>query len=276
MSSDTTGKAQQTDYYDHNVVDPEFEINRPHGESQLYKHLMNFKYERVTRLLGKSLRGSRVLVICCGSGMDAEYVARSGASVVAMDISTGCLNRARVRAERYGVKYQLVRGDAESLPFCDGAFDYGFVHDGLHHLPEPERAIAELIRVSTRGILVTEPADAAATKLLIRLGLMKPHEEAGNYVVRFNPERLKLLCRSLGFSRSVSSRYLLKYGHPPPTWWRRLDIQPIRAAARVAYLVFGVVLLGRWGNKLAFVAQRSDPTSDRPPAGLTFPMVTVD
>jgi SAM-dependent methyltransferase len=180
-----------------------------------------------------------------------------------MDISAGCLDRARIRAERYGVQYQLVRADAESLPFRDGAFDYGFVHDGLHHLPEPERAIAELARVTTRGILLTEPADAAATKLLIRLRLMKPYEEAGNYVVRFNPERLERLCRSLGFGRVVNSRYLLKYGHPPPSWWRWLDMRLLRGAARSAFLVFGVVLLGRWGNKLAFVAERTDVALDR-------------
>jgi len=258
VTSFTTDKSQQADYYDHGGLDREFEINRPHGESRIYEYLMDFKFERVARLLGRPLQGSKVLVICCGSGMDAEYVARAGARVVAMDISAGCLDRARTRAERYGVKYHLVRGDAECLPFRDGAFDYGFVHDGLHHLPQPERAIAELARVTTRGILITEPADANATKLLIRLGLMKPYEEAGNYVIRFNPQRLELVCRSLGFGRTVSSRYLLKYGHPPAGWWRWLDGQPLLGAARASFLVVGVALLGRWGNKLAFIAERSE------------------
>jgi hypothetical protein len=35
-------KARQADYYDHGVADPEFEINRPHGESRLYSYLMDF------------------------------------------------------------------------------------------------------------------------------------------------------------------------------------------------------------------------------------------
>src|ERR1700682_1596880 len=126
MNTHTTDKAEQADYYDHKVGDREFEINRPHGESRL----------------------SRSLV-------------RAEATLVAVDMSDGGLERARARAHRYGLTYDLVRGDAENLPFETGSFDYCFVHDGLHHLTQPERAIAELARVARRGIIVTEPADAA-------------------------------------------------------------------------------------------------------------------
>jgi ubiquinone/menaquinone biosynthesis C-methylase UbiE len=262
MTTYTTDKAEQADYYDHNVADREFEINRPHGESRLYRYLMDFKFSRVASLLSRPLRGSEVLVICCGSGMDAEYVVRAGASVVAMDISDGCLDRARIRADRYGLSYDLVRGDAENLPFATGTFDYGFVHDGLHHLTQPDRAIAELARIARRGIIVTEPADAAITKLLIRLGVMQPYEEAGNFVIRFRSDRLESVCRSLGFDRISSSRYLVKYGHPPAAWWRRFDSTLPFLAARAGFFLFGVALLGRWGNKLAFVAERARPAVD--------------
>jgi SAM-dependent methyltransferase len=253
----STVKGDQADYYDHHVADPEFEINRPHGESRLYRYLMDFKFARVERLLGGSLGGSRVLVICCGSGMDAEYVARAGGAVVAMDISSGCLDRARVRADRYGVTYGLVRGDAQYLPFRDNAFDYAFVHDGLHHLAEPDRAIKEMARVARRGILIAEPADANLTKLLIRSRVMKPYEEAGNFVIRFDRQRLEALCHDLGFDRVASSRYLIKYGHPPALWWRRLDAWPLFEVSRATFWLLGVTLLGGWGNKMAFVAERS-------------------
>jgi len=252
-------KASQADYYDHKVEDPEFEINRPHGESRLYRYLMDFKFNRVIRLLGRSLQGLDVLVVCCGSGMDAEYLARRGARVVAMDISSGCLARARVRAGRYGVDYILVRGDAENLPFRDSSFDYVFVHDGLHHLAEPERAIREMARIARGGILITEPADATLTKVLIRSRVMKPYEQAGNYVIRFDAQRLEPLCRDLGFDRIASSRYLVKYGHPPGGWWRRLDPSPLFELSRAAFWLLGVELFGRWGNKMAFVAERSQP-----------------
>jgi len=260
-----TDKAEQADYYDHQVGDLEFEINRPHGESRLYRYLMDFKFSRVANLLSRPLHGTTVVDICCGSGMDAEYLVRAGAKVVALDISDGCLDRARVRAQRYGLSYDVVRGDAESLPFETGSFDYGFVHDGLHHLPQPERAIAELARVARRGIIVTEPADASITKLLIRLGVMQPYEEAGNFVIRFRSDRLETLCRSLGFDHIKSSRYLVKYGHPPAGWWRRFDSEVPFLAAQAGFQLLGVTLFGRWGNKLAFVAERAQPAVDSAP-----------
>ena len=258
VMADST-KASQADYYDHGVEDPEFEINRPHGESRFYRYLMDFKYRRVLQLLGKPVSGKKVLVVCCGSGMDAEYLVRSGASVVAVDISHGCLERARLRASRYHLQYELVRADAETLPFCDGAFEYGFVHDGLHHLSSPDRALAELARVATRGLLVSEPANANVTNFLIRLNLVKRYEDAGNYVMRLEPKQLESLCQSLGFDRTASSRYLVKYGHPPGRWWRLLDREPLFGMTRAIFNLFGVAAFGRWGNKLAFVAERSAP-----------------
>jgi SAM-dependent methyltransferase len=261
MTTPSTEITQQADYYDHHVADPEFEINRPHGESRLYNYLMDFKFRRVMDLLGKSLTGTKVLVVCCGSGMDAEYVHRAGASVVALDISSGCLERARIRADRYGLKFDLVRGDAENLPFGDRSFDYGFVHDGLHHLPNPNKALTELARIATRGVIVTEPAQAALTKLLIRLNLVEQYEEAGNYVMRLEPSRMEAIFRSLGFNRIASTRYLLKYGHPPGRWWRLLDSGPLFVVTRAAFNMFGVSMFGLWGNKIAFVAERSSTRS---------------
>jgi len=261
MNTHTTDKAEQVDYYNHNVEDPEFEINRPYGEPRLYQYLMDFKFSRVASMLSRPLRGSTVLDICCGSGMDAEYLVRAGAKVVALDISEGCLDRARVRAARHGLSYDLVRGDAENLPFASASFDYGFVHDGLHHLPQPDRAVAELARIARRGVIVTEPADAAITKLLIRMGVMQPYEEAGNFVIRFRSDRLSSMCRSLGFDRIESSRYLVKYGHPPAGWWRRFDAELPFLVARTGFWLFGVALFGRWGNKLAFVAERTNASA---------------
>jgi hypothetical protein len=75
--------------------------------------------------------------------------------------------------------------------------------------------------------------------------------------MRLEPSQMAAIFRSLGFDRVASRRYLLKYGHPPGRWWRVLDSAPLFSIARRAFTVFGVTLFGRWGNKLAFVAERS-------------------
>ena len=257
--SDLGAKRRQVDYYDHGV-DDDFETNRPHGQSRLYTYLMDYKFNRVLGMVSSTLGGKSVLVICCGSGMDAEYLARLGARVVALDISPGTIERAKIRARRFAVEYEAVIGDAEHLDFPDGSFDYVFVHDGLHHLPEPEKALREMTRVARRGIMITEPAQAALTRLLIRLGIMQPFEEAGNYVIRFSAAQLTNFALSAGFQRTRSARYLVKYGHPPAGWWRAFDSQPLLGLAKAAFLLFGAGLFGAAGNKLAFVAERPELT----------------
>ena len=47
--------------------------------------------------------------------------------------------------------------DAEDVPLSDGSFDVCEVHDGLHHLPRPFEAIAEMARVAREGLIIIEP-----------------------------------------------------------------------------------------------------------------------
>jgi len=246
-------KHGQADHFDH-IGSPEFEINRPHGESKLYRYLMKFKFRRAAELLPFPLRGRSVLTVCCGSGMDAEFLERAGARVVALDISIGALERARERAAKYGLSYRVVLGDAEQLPFRTNAFDVSFVHDGLHHLPEPRRAISEMARTAAAGVVITEPADAFLTKLAIALHLIPEREDAGNLVVRFDAASLSRLLAELGFPASASARYLVKYGHPPARWWHLFDQPVLGLLAEGGLLFLGVYCLGRFGNKLSVAA----------------------
>ncbi len=55
--------------------------------------------------------------------------------------------------------------DATNLPFPDNTFDVVSVHDGLHHLSEPWKAVREMVRVAKKGIVIIEPAKAAYLKL---------------------------------------------------------------------------------------------------------------
>jgi ubiquinone/menaquinone biosynthesis C-methylase UbiE len=245
----------QADYFDRRV-DEAFELNRPHGESRFYGFLMRYKVRRAIEMLREPIAGKSVLVLCCGSGMDAEIIANEGAVVTGIDVSLGALKRAHVRSERYGVRYQLIRADAQRLPFAHQEFDYSFVHDGLHHLADPGAALAEMARVSKNGVLLVEPADAGLTNLAVRLGLLPIKEEAGNLVLRLRPASVSKQLSSLGYGRQHSQRYLVRYGHPPGRWWRLLDHPLTFGVAKAAFLVLGVRIFGRWGNKLVFVAER--------------------
>lgn len=251
-------KSHQAHHFDHELKDPEFEITRPRGGGRFYEFLMDFKVDLAVRLLGHPIAGTRVLDVCAGSGMDAELLARRGASLVNLDISVGALVRARERNRRYGVGYQLVAADAENLPFTDRTFDYAFVHDGLHHLDEPRHAITEMARVSRRGFLITEPADAWLTRLATRLQIIPEREDSGNEVRRMHPSTLIPFTNELGYTTSRFKRYLVKYPHQPGPFFRLFDRRGVYHVARTAFLLVGAGLLGRMGNKIAFVALRQE------------------
>ena len=131
-------------------VDHEFELERPSGSPQLYGWFLAEKFRRsVTDL---SLQQLSALVVCGGSGMDGEFLARQCARVISSDISLGAAQRARERANRHGVDIDVVVADAELLPFPDRSIDLVYVHDGLHHLDRPLEGLGEMARVARQAV----------------------------------------------------------------------------------------------------------------------------
>ena len=95
--------------------------------------------------------GNRVLDVACGSGNLAIPAARTGARVTGVDIATNLLEQARARAESEGLTIQFDEGDAESLPYDDGAFDVVITMFGAMFAPRPELVSSELVRVCEPG-----------------------------------------------------------------------------------------------------------------------------
>ncbi len=242
----------QAEYY-RASVDSEFEIVRPRGCGRLYNYFMAYKLGMSLKVLPFSIRAQPVLNICCGSGMDAEFIARHGAHAIGLDLSKDAVSRARERARRYGFNLRVVVGDAEQLPFRTDAVVMGFVHDGLHHVPDPHRAIRELTRVAQRAVLLVEPSDAAVTRLAVRLGISGEYEDAGNYVYRLSRAELISLFRSLGIRRLKVRRYLMYYHHAPRWYYRFFDYAIPFRVAQLLFL-FTNVVIGRWGNKIMCLA----------------------
>jgi ubiquinone/menaquinone biosynthesis C-methylase UbiE/uncharacterized protein YbaR (Trm112 family) len=246
--------AQQAAFFDQE--DAEFETSRPHGTPPLYGRLLDEKFRRGVSELASLLKGSRALVVCGGSGMDAEFLARAGASVVTSDISLGAARRARERAARYGFELEVVVADATRLPFADGTFNVVYVHDGLHHLEQPLEALGEMARVASNAVSVNEPARAGATALAIKLGLALEREEAGNVVRRLTVQEISSVLRASGFTIVDARRYAMLYRHNPGRVLRLLSRDRLLPLVD-ATLTLGNNLLGRFGNKLAVQAVRA-------------------
>jgi glycosyltransferase involved in cell wall biosynthesis/SAM-dependent methyltransferase len=271
-STPSANRDAQVEFY-REAVDPEEEITRPRCYPEPVRFLLDYKIRDAWRLAGDgrsapsvtasapsptNAAAETVLVICCGSGMEAEMVARTGRRVVALDISPAAVARARERTARFDFSLDLVVGDAENLPFADSSFDFVFVHDGLHHLSDPYRGVREMLRVARRAAVIAEPADAALTHLSMRLGISGVYEDAGNFVYRLDPARLVRQFSEAG-ARSWRMRRSLIYYQP---WtfplYRFLEPRPLRAVFRAAFRAANL-LVGRWGNSLRAVAWKEDP-----------------
>jgi SAM-dependent methyltransferase len=98
--------------------------------------------------------GTRMLDVACGTGNTAIPAARAGAVVTGLDIAPNLLEQARKRASAEQLRIEFQEGDAEQLPYPDGAFDVVLTMFGAMFAPRPERVAAELLRVCRAGGLI--------------------------------------------------------------------------------------------------------------------------
>jgi magnesium-protoporphyrin O-methyltransferase len=93
---------------------------------------MRRRFDATIELLG-DVKGKRILDAGCGTGVYAVYLSRLGASVCAIDISEGMLERTRANARAAGVELaQILRADLMQHSFGErfdcvlaiGVFDY--------------------------------------------------------------------------------------------------------------------------------------------------------
>jgi demethylmenaquinone methyltransferase/2-methoxy-6-polyprenyl-1,4-benzoquinol methylase len=95
--------------------------------------------------------GDRILDVATGTGMVAEaLVSRYGCSVVGLDQSPEMLSGAQAKLDadpRLADRIELVRGEAESLPFRDGEFEHLTFTYLLRYVEDPGATLRELARV---------------------------------------------------------------------------------------------------------------------------------
>jgi len=98
--------------------------------------------------------GLRILDVATGTGMVAFALARQGAEVVALDQSEAMLGAARARLARtpeLAGRVRFVAGEAEALPFPDGAFDALTFTYLLRYVDDRPATMRELARVVSPG-----------------------------------------------------------------------------------------------------------------------------
>ena len=119
--------------------------------------------------------GQAVLDVGCGFGVETHRLAalvQPGGRVVGLDHSPAFIAEARRRAHAAGIDASFEAGDAQALPFPDAVFDSARAERVLTYLADPEKALAELRRVTRQGgtVALLEPDfDSNAINLSDRL-----------------------------------------------------------------------------------------------------------
>ena len=104
------------------------------------------------RALGHLLPPLDVADIGCGDGYLTLEAARWARSVVGIDRSASVLARAsELAARRQVVNVQWKKGDLVQLPLGNASVDVALLSQALHHAGEPERAVAEAVRILRPG-----------------------------------------------------------------------------------------------------------------------------
>ena len=250
-------KATQASHFDRPRSE-EFETVRPRGTPRWHRFLLAEKLRLAMAPFRTSLPNSTVLCVCGGSGLDAEFMARAGATVISADISLGAARRAAARAQRFHLPILSIVADVDRLPFRDATVDTVTVHDGLHHLATPEIGLDEMCRVARTFVSITEPARATATNVAVRAGLALDREPAGNRVIRFGIADLAGPLARNGFDVASARRYAMFYRHEPGAPSALLSLPVAYPIAKAAWRAANL-LLGRFGNKLVVAAERRNP-----------------
>jgi SAM-dependent methyltransferase len=135
-------------------------------------------------LCGRYLDSGRIADVGCGIGH--SYTLLAPRQTVGVDVDAVALE---------GQERETVAADMRRLPFDDAEFDGVIAVHSIEHVPDPERALGEIVRVlkpGARAVLVTPN----------RLTFALPDEIIDPYhYVEYDPGELTALCR--GFFGSV-------------------------------------------------------------------------
>ncbi len=167
-----------------------------------------------------------VLDIACGPGAFVLALAPRVKLARGVDLTPEMLRRARTyQAEKQISNAAFVRGDAEQLPFADGAFDLVSCQCSFHHMPKPQMVLREMVRVAKpegRLLIIDPLAPESDSKFEIYNRIEQVRDPSHTLTLRlteflslFEEAGLEMLRQSLRRRSRSFDNWMLRGGHAP-------------------------------------------------------------
>lgn len=123
-------------------------------------------------LLPGDMAGMDAIELGCGTGYVSAWMARRGARVTGIDISSEQLNTARRLAKEHALELTFVEGNAEKTGLPDASFDFAISEYGAAIWCDPNLWLREAFRLLRPGgtcaflgnhpmVILTTPADGS-------------------------------------------------------------------------------------------------------------------
>lgn len=122
------------------------------ADKKFYEAYDEFRYRTEGHILSEldkiNFNGKRVLEIGLGQGADSMQIIQRGAIYYGIDLTEESIKRLKERFRLFNQPYQeVVKANAQQIPYEDNFFDLVYSHGVIHHSPEIKKIVSEIHRV---------------------------------------------------------------------------------------------------------------------------------
>ncbi len=176
---DALDKTFQKEYWENNA------------NARTYEHpIVRFFVEQRINWIRNRLDFSKIssaFDVGCGDGFATYYFNKHIKNVEGGDIAEYMLRLNPLPED----KLKII--DAENLPIKDKSYDLAYTWEVLHHVPDPQKAVSELARISKKYVVIFEPN--RSNILQLGFGLLNKQERG---TLRSTKSYLENLCKNAG------------------------------------------------------------------------------